>query len=243
HPEIPFIIGDGTANGMEIAALDPSILRDRVLLSGWFGDKVWSRDSDPKRFEDYRGENFNGLYLTEFRLWRGFIHLPAPFLGVADLPDIVTISRSASMAPWDYAPAGDPAYSRPICRRIIEETGIARNAFALEKLGTMASGREARYTAETRRDIRAWLRRRDPGPRGLVISLTSACRDALDSGLEAFVGPIARCLPARSRLRENLWRALLRWRRDRFHRVDAVGWAMEEATTRYGPANPKRPEK
>jgi hypothetical protein len=220
---------------MEIAALEPALLRDRVLLSGWFGDKVWSRDSEPERFEDYRGENFNGLYLTEFRLWRGFIHLPAPFLGVADLPDIVQTSRSPAMAAWDYAPAADPGYSRPICRRIIEGAGIARDSFASEKLGTMASGREARYTAASLRAIRSWLRQRNPGVvRGQMASLSSACRSAADAGVELAVAAITRCLPERSRLRENLWRSLLRWRRANFHRVDAVGWGMEEASKRYG---------
>ncbi len=236
HPEIPFIAGDGTGNGMEIAALDDGLLRDRVLLSGWFGDKTWSRDSDPARFEGYRGENYNGLYLTEFRLWKGFVHLPVPFLGVGDLPDIVKISRAPSMAPWDHAPENDPSYSRPICRRIIEEAGIARGTFATEKLGTMSSGRELRYTTATRRALRAWRHRRSPGLRGSTLRFYRTLRSAAGTGFETLIITLTRCLPRNGKLREQLWRVLLRWRRDRFHRTEAVGWALEEATRRYARA-------
>ena len=75
-----------------------------------------------------RGDQ-SGLSLTEFRLTAGFLHCPVPFLGVRQIRAINRISRSAELAPWDVP----GRYSRPICRRIVEEAGVPRDLFGRAK--------------------------------------------------------------------------------------------------------------
>jgi hypothetical protein len=43
----------------------------------------------------------------------------------------VKITRSAEMAPWDVG----GAYSRPICRRLLEDAGVPRGSFGVSKTG------------------------------------------------------------------------------------------------------------
>src|SRR5207245_8040574 len=57
------------------------------------------------------------------------IHLPVPFLGFRQIGDVSALSRSSAMAPWDVP----GAYSRPICRRIVETAGVPRDAFGVRK--------------------------------------------------------------------------------------------------------------
>src|SRR5205807_1788478 len=50
-------------------------------------------------------------------------------LGVRQIGDVSALSRSSAMAPWDVP----GAYSRPICRRIVEPAGVPRDAFGVRK--------------------------------------------------------------------------------------------------------------
>src|SRR5690606_24732652 len=77
-----------------------------------------------------RGDG-SGRSLTEYRLRANFIHCPVPFWGARNGQKLVAISQSRAMQAWDIR--GN--YSRPICRRIIEEGGIPRGIFGSSKRG------------------------------------------------------------------------------------------------------------
>src|SRR5882762_1517696 len=100
----------------------------RVLVTGYHGDQMWSKRPRAKNADVVRGDQ-SGLSLSEYRLWAGFLHLPVPFLGVRQIGDVSALSRSPAMASWDVP----GAYSRPICRRIVETAGVARGAFGVRK--------------------------------------------------------------------------------------------------------------
>ena len=104
-----------------------SAVAGSVLLTGFHGDKIWSRDAKPNVVLG-RGD-ISGSSMGEFRLRTGFIHLPVPFIGALRHAEIAAISNGAEMAPW----AVGGGYDRPIPRRIAEEAGVPRSAFGMTK--------------------------------------------------------------------------------------------------------------
>src|SRR5690606_23914570 len=78
-----------------------------------------------------RGDQ-SGLSLAEYRLRAGFLHCPVPFWGVRQIRDVRAVSNSSELANWDVE--GD--YSRPICRRIVEDAGVPRDLFGMKKKAT-----------------------------------------------------------------------------------------------------------
>lgn len=130
-------------------------LQDRVLLTGFHGDKVWGKDTVALGPDIVRGDA-SGLSFTEHRLALGCIHLPVPFLGVRQIRDVHRLSHSDAMTPWDVP--GD--YSRPVGRRIVEEAGVPREAFGIRKKAATNLFRqgEARLTDASLRMYYDWLR-------------------------------------------------------------------------------------
>jgi hypothetical protein len=129
-PEIPFVAADAHGGDVFFKGAERE-LAGTVLLTGFHGDKMW--DKHPSDLSDsiVRGDQ-SGLSLTEYRLNVGFLHCPVPFWGVRQIRDVNALSQSPEMAPWDVP--GD--YSRPICRRIVEEAGIPRESFGIQKKAT-----------------------------------------------------------------------------------------------------------
>jgi hypothetical protein len=127
-PEIPFLAGDSVGEEVHYKGAE-EILRGRLLVTGYHGDKVWERNTPYTASTLIRGD-MSGMSLTEYRLWTGFIHCPIPFFGARQIESIKRISNSDEMKPWDIG--GD--YNRPISRRIVEQAGVPREAF-----GTMKS--------------------------------------------------------------------------------------------------------
>jgi len=125
--ETAFIAGDVFGEEVHYAGLDDR-LAGRVLLTGYHGDKVWDRDTPYLHPSFMRGDT-SGLALTEHRLHAGFLNAPVPFWGARRIADINRISRSQALRAWDVG--GD--YTRPICRRIVEEAGVPREAFGRQK--------------------------------------------------------------------------------------------------------------
>ena len=125
--EVPFLAADAKGEDAYIGGAE-RLLRGRVLLTGFFGDKVWDPSGDGREGDLARHDQ-SGLALTEYRLWAGFIHCPVPYLGARQTRDIKAISRSPEMTPW----AIPGRYSRPICRRIVEAAGVPREAFGIRK--------------------------------------------------------------------------------------------------------------
>jgi hypothetical protein len=132
-------------------------LAGRVVLTGFHGDKVWDKKTKHLGSDLVRGDT-SGTDLTEFRLLAGFIHCPVPYWGALQIRDIHAISNSAELEPWDVP----RRYSRPICRRIVEERGVPREAFGVRKAAAAQPTLRPWdfLTPESRRDYLAWLRAR-----------------------------------------------------------------------------------
>jgi hypothetical protein len=125
--EVPFLAANAYGEEVHFSGAEPC-LAGRVLLTGFHGDKVWAKDTEDLSPDIVRGDP-TGLALTEYRLSAGFLHCPIPFWGVRNIRQINAISHATEMAPWDVP--GD--YSRPICRRLVEEAGVPREAFGVRK--------------------------------------------------------------------------------------------------------------
>jgi hypothetical protein len=156
--EVPFLAAEGSGRDVFFAAAS-DLLEGRVLFSGYFGDRVWDRTGTADG-SDFQRAGMSGLSLSEHRLWTGFIHAPVAYLAARQHREIVAISQSDDMKPWDVG--GD--YSRPIPRRIIEEAGVPRALFGNEKraAGVFFFRRHEldRFLpdgSETKEDYRRWL--------------------------------------------------------------------------------------
>ena len=115
---------------------DPTInceddLRQRVMLTGHFGDVVWTR-SKAKVSTDFKTGGLSGASLYETRLRAGFIHVPLAYAGATSMPSINKITFSSEMSPYTL----NNGYDRPIPRRILEEKGVPRELFGQTKKAT-----------------------------------------------------------------------------------------------------------
>jgi hypothetical protein len=104
-----------------------SFLDKRVLLTGFHGDWVWGMVKQPNDLL-IQGD-MSGCSLQEFRLQRNFIHIPVPLIGARRNAEIFAISQMEEM--YAYRLYND--YDRPICRRMLEESGVARELFGQKK--------------------------------------------------------------------------------------------------------------
>jgi hypothetical protein len=102
-------------------------LRERLLLTGFHGDKIWERTVSPNKALS-RGD-ISGSSLQEFRLRHNFVHIPVPMIGALRHADISAISNSPEMAPYTL----HTSYDRPIPRRLLEESGVPRLLFGQKK--------------------------------------------------------------------------------------------------------------
>ena len=101
----------------------------------------------------------SGNGLCEYRLVAGFIQCAVPFFGGRQLGDILALCHAPELAPWDV----NRPYSRPVCRRIVEEAGVSRDAFGMHKRALFVGRlpRAERFlTPELRADYLRWLRSR-----------------------------------------------------------------------------------
>jgi hypothetical protein len=140
-----------------------SAVAGSVLLTGFHGDKIWSRDATPNAVLA-RGD-ISGSSMGEFRRRTGFIHAPVPFIGALRHAEIAAISNSAEMAPW----AIGGGYDRPIPRRIAEEAGVPRSAFGTaKKAASMLLFRDEEAQPEDSRDQAASLSALPPAERAAI---------------------------------------------------------------------------
>ena len=155
-PEVPFLTADAQAQDRFFLGATEH-LRGKLMFTGFHGDKMWGKspygpDSLLPHPEVKRGDP-SGLSVTEFRLSSGFVHCPVPFWGARQIHELVAVSRSPEMKPWDVG--GD--YTRPICRRIVEGAGVPRDAFGRRKLA--GSVLDAVLSDSSRPDYRDWCER------------------------------------------------------------------------------------
>jgi hypothetical protein len=106
-----------------------------LLINGNLGDVMWSGHNG--RLSGNDGRDW-GLYIipclssTEHRLRVGYIDVSPQAMFIQQADAVFRISASKEMEPYLV----DPAYDRPIPRRIIEESGVPRGTFATRKMAT-----------------------------------------------------------------------------------------------------------
>lgn len=133
-----------------------SHLANRVLVTGFYGDRVWSLETDDLA-PDMRRLTTSGLTFTEYRLRAGFIHCPPAFWTGDQREALVKISRSEEMRPWVIG----SSYQRPIARRIVEEAGVPRETFGMLKragVGTALFESREFLTPTSMADYMHWIR-------------------------------------------------------------------------------------
>jgi hypothetical protein len=128
---ILFLAAGAGSGGDVVFKSAESHLANRVVFTGFHGDKVWDKTTKALGPSIVRGDN-SGLDFTEYRLAAGFIHCAVPFLGARQIRELHALSNATEMAPWDYG-GSSGTYSRPICRRVVEDSGVQREMFGLEK--------------------------------------------------------------------------------------------------------------
>jgi hypothetical protein len=105
-------------------------LDDKIVFTGALGDTIWGATNQPPNGIPVRV--LYGKSLTEYRLKKGFAHVPVPVIGATFPISIYRLNYLSDMKP--YSIKGN--YNRPIARRIIEEAGVPRGMFATSKNAT-----------------------------------------------------------------------------------------------------------
>lgn len=155
--EIPFLIGDAMGQDLHFKAAE-KYLRNRVIFTGFPGAH-WQMNPKDLSGELVRSD-CAGLSLTEYRLSIGLLHCPVGYFGARQCAAINRINHSVEMRPWDVG--GN--YTKPICRRIVEEVGVPRELFGQKKMATAVldvSSSEF-LTPDSMKDFIAWLSQHRP---------------------------------------------------------------------------------
>jgi hypothetical protein len=100
-----------------------------LFFVGCYGDAIWDRR---KIKEPFAIDIWDDLAMGEFRLFVGMLQCVVPFWGMRHINAIQEITFSEEMLPWTM----HDDYDRPIARRIVEEAGVPRGAFAVRKKDT-----------------------------------------------------------------------------------------------------------
>lgn len=164
--EVPFLAASGSIGDLAFKPAE-TLLPGSVLLTGFGGDIIWGKNTPPSASPPIGDGAMLGS--SEYRLWTGYVNCAVPFWGIRQLHDIIRISNSAEMQPWDTG--GD--YSRPICRRIVENAGVSRAMFGCGKRGVSVApqARPDYLGPASRLDLLAWLeeQNRQSNKRGISL--------------------------------------------------------------------------
>lgn len=149
------LVGAAVASLEDVVMLDyGTVLRGKLLLTGYSGDNVWGLSRNPS-------VEISGKGLAEHRLAVGYTVFPVPFVGFTARSSILRISLSPEMEPWRLG----GSYDRPIPLRLAEESGIMRGTFARKKLAASARvGSTIHRYRGTTREERTWELRESFGP-------------------------------------------------------------------------------
>ncbi|WP_409015307.1 hypothetical protein [Anaerostipes caccae] len=129
--EAEYVSGGELGTGIVFSAFDEEF-KDKLVFIGEGGDRLWDRNvSDVNDKIRFINELYSGSTLIEPRLRLGYIYLPLPFYGATCWPSIYAINHSVEMESWTM----HNSYDRPIARRIVEEAGVPRQMFGVEKIG------------------------------------------------------------------------------------------------------------
>jgi hypothetical protein len=127
-PEVEFI-ASGYGGPQVYLAGSEHLLANRLIITGFGGDAIWARDFG-QSIQATRPFYAGGYSGVNYHLRLPALAVAVPAIGAGDPGHIGVLSRSAEMARWSIG--GD--YDRPLPRRIVEEAGIGRDAFAVRKL-------------------------------------------------------------------------------------------------------------
>ncbi len=124
-----FLATQGIGDNVALMAFD-EVIGDSLFFSGTYGDVFWARN-------EWREAGFplTKSYeksIGEYRLDKGFAFIPVPAIGMQFPKSVFRLSDSCEMKPWMVG----GTYDRPIPRRIIEDAGVPRGTFAIEKNAT-----------------------------------------------------------------------------------------------------------
>lgn len=233
--EIPFLAASGSVGDLAFQPAE-DLMRGAVLFTGYGGDLLWDKHADTSPPIALGGGSMLGL--TEYRLWAGFINCPVGVWGIRQLNDILRVSNAGEMQPWDIG----GCYSRPICRRIVETTGVPRSSFGVAKHGVSIAplARRDDLSRFSRMDLLAWLheqrRHARSGARRLPHPLLARLLDCVITKVLFLAHKVSARLAR--------WR-LLRWMvppinalkvrltRPYYHHHYRVHWAIDRAKRRY----------
>lgn len=109
-----------------------------LLVVGTAGDFVWQKAlkkqfDDSHHFLDRR--DTTTCQLAEWRLHKGVFLANLPSMGASRTDCLKRINDSSAMDPWRIG----GSYDRPIPRRILEQQGVRRNAFGMQKTASVSS--------------------------------------------------------------------------------------------------------
>lgn len=127
-----FVSNGELGTSIFFAASEP-YLTGTYVLSGIHGDWVWDKHAKPNK--EILRSFYPDTARKEFRLRVGFHFITIPFFAVQSHYDLHRISNSEEMKPWSVG----TDYDRPIARRILEDRGVPRELFGIEKDGGAGS--------------------------------------------------------------------------------------------------------
>lgn len=126
-PEAEFLASGMSGEDIVYRSMEAGLNRT-VLITGFWGGAAWRGHARP----NLSRIDLSGASLTELRLRTDMIHVPLPYIGGTEQPSFAVLRRSPDMQ--RYAVGG--AYDEPLARRLAEEAGVPRDAFAVQKLAT-----------------------------------------------------------------------------------------------------------
>lgn len=105
----------------------------RIVSIGTSGSYIWDKDGDVNPESKRSGYDFYtaNLSFSENALIKGYIVLPLPLYASTAVRSIQKISNMPEMEPWTL----HTNYDRPICRRILETSGVDGKLFGHVKYG------------------------------------------------------------------------------------------------------------
>lgn len=230
-PEVEFLSSGSYGYEMQFKGVEAD-LAGTVLLTGYYGDRVWGVDLPP--LPPMARTSQSGISLTEYRLHANFINLPVPFLAARRIADILAISLSDEMTPWRL----NNGYDRPIPRRIIESAGVPRGSFAFEKLMSSVSLRTGtKFRAESSDDFMGFLRGHGGGACIARAKSIDAARNMIHGvGERLMAWDEHRGSPSRDQT--LFFKRIRAYGRESYLFKYSFGWALDRAINDYKSAMP-----
>ncbi len=105
----------------------------KIVFSGTSGSYIWDKDGEVN--EDSVRKHYNyytaNLSFAENAIIKGYVFFPLALYASSAVVSIQKITNMPEMAPWTL----NTSYDRPICRRILETSGVKRESFGHVKHG------------------------------------------------------------------------------------------------------------